>query len=146
MKEKSNQPIAKYPSTSEINGISSITISDKNKALSMDEKFLVKAVKIIEENINETNFDAKKFSEEIGVSRAHLYRKLKALTNQSATEFIRSIRLKQAAELLNQKTATVSEIAYNTGFNNLSYFTYCFKKEFGIVPSMYFLSRMNNPK
>ena len=114
-----------------------VPYGQKNLA-GMDEQFILKAVQIIEKNINEANFDSNKFSEEIGISRAHLYRKLKTLTNQSATEFIRSIRLRHAAELLNQRTATVSEIAYNTGFNNLSYFTSCFKKEFGVVPSEYF--------
>jgi AraC-like DNA-binding protein len=103
----------------------------------LDEQFLQKALNVIEKNINDTSFNTEKFSEELGISRVHLHRKLKALTDQSATEFVRTVRLKQAAVLLHHKSATVSEIAYNTGFNNLSYFSRCFKEEFGVVPSEY---------
>lgn len=109
----------------------------ENHMQSINDKFLVKAFRIIEKNLHDANFNAQKFSREIGISRAHLHRKLKALTNQSATEFTRSIRLKYAAEMLNKNTASVSEIAYLTGFNNLSYFTRCFKEEYGVVPSAY---------
>jgi AraC-like DNA-binding protein len=122
-----------------------ITIPPGNKATSLDEQFLHKALQIIEQNIDETSFNSEKLSKEIGISRAHLHRKLKALTDQSTTEFIRSIRLTRAAELLNQKTATVSEIAYHTGFNNLSYFSRCFKEEFGVVPSEYFSNLKSKP-
>ena len=115
-----------------------IIIPAKSVPLSNDDQFLSKALQIIEKNMDDTSFSTEKFSEEIGISRAHLHRRLKALTMQSATEFIRTIRLKRAAELLNLKTASVSEIAYTTGFNNLSYFTRCFKEEFGVVPSEYF--------
>jgi AraC-like DNA-binding protein len=104
---------------------------------SINDKFLFKAFGIIEKNLHNANFNAQKFSKEIGISRAHLHRKLKALTNQSATEFTRTIRLKYAAEMLNKNAASVSEIAYQTGFNNLSYFTRCFKEEYGVVPSGY---------
>jgi AraC-like DNA-binding protein len=115
-----------------------VLFPSKWNTASIDEQFLLKAVRIIENNINEPGFNAKRFSEEIGISQAHLYRKLKSLTNKSATEFIRSIRLKHAAELLDQRAASISEIAYDTGFNNLSYFTHCFKEEFGMVPSEYY--------
>jgi signal transduction histidine kinase/DNA-binding response OmpR family regulator len=104
---------------------------------SVDEKFLQKALKIVEENMDETEFSAEKLSTEICVSRAHLHRKLKALTGQSATGFIRSIRLKRAIQLLQQNAGNVSEVAYQTGFNNLSYFTRCFKEEYGVLPSSY---------
>jgi AraC-like DNA-binding protein len=109
-----------------------------NQYSAMDEAFLKKAIWIIENNLNETNFNTEILRKEIGISRSHLHRKLKSLTNRSATAFIRSIRLKKAADLLFQRIATVSEIAYDTGFNNLSYFTCCFKKEYGVVPSAYF--------
>lgn len=104
----------------------------------MDEQFLIKAFQIVERNLVDSEFDAEKFRKEIGISRSHLHRKLKSLTNRSTTGFIRWVRLKKAAELLGKRSATVSEIAYETGFNNLSYFTNCFKKEYGVVPSAYF--------
>jgi AraC-like DNA-binding protein len=118
------------------NNANSLNFSKKDVS-GCDEQFLQKAQEIIEKNMQETDFSTEKFCKEIGISRAHLHRKLKALADQSATEFIRTIKLKRAAELLNRRTASVSEIAYNTGFNNLSYFSRCFKEEFGIVPSEY---------
>jgi DNA-binding response OmpR family regulator len=104
---------------------------------STDEKFLQRALDAVEKNIERSDFNAEQFSEAIFVSRAQAHRKLKALTGQSATEFIRSVRLKRAVQLLRQNAGTVSEIAYQTGFNNLSYFTKCFKETYGTVPSMY---------
>jgi transcriptional regulator GlxA family with amidase domain len=74
---------------------------------------------------------------EIGMSRMQLFRKLKALTNQTPSEFIRTIRLKRAAQLLQQKFGNVAEITYEVGFNNLSYFAKCFRELYGVSPSEY---------
>ena len=71
------------------------------------------------------------------MSRMQLYRKLKALTGQSANEFIRTIRLKRAAQLMEQNQLTIAEITYEVGFNDLQYFRECFKKYFGVTPSEY---------
>ena len=103
----------------------------------LDEKFLQRALQLVETNMSEAEFSATDFCEGINMSRAQVHRRLKALTDQSATEFIRCIRLKRAAQLLKQNAATVSEIAYQTGFNNLSYFTRCFKDEYQVLPSVY---------
>ena len=103
----------------------------------LDEKFLQRALQLVETNMSEAEFSATDFCEGINMSRAQVHRKLKALTDQSVTEFIRCIRLKRAAQLLKQNAATVSEIAYQTGFNNLSYFTRCFKDEYQVLPSVY---------
>ncbi|MBD3627477.1 helix-turn-helix transcriptional regulator [Cyclobacterium sp.] len=89
----------------------------------------------MEENIMNTDFDVEVFSREIGMSRTNLHRKLKALTDFSATAFIRVFRLKRAKRLLEQKAGNVSEIAYAVGFNSVSYFDRCFKKHFGKTPS-----------
>jgi DNA-binding response OmpR family regulator len=102
---------------------------------SMDERFLQKALLLVEKNMDATEFSAEQFCDEMGMSRAQVHRKLKALTGQSATHFIRSIRLKRAAQMLKQQSGSVSEIAYQTGFNNLSYFTKCFKEQYGVLPS-----------
>lgn len=104
---------------------------------SADEKFLTQALKIVEDNIDDIGFTVEIFCEQIGMSRASLHRKLKALTNQSTSEFIRKIRLKRAAYLIKKEIGNVSEIAYQTGFNNLSYFSKCFKEEYGLTPSEY---------
>ena len=71
------------------------------------------------------------------MSRKNLLRKIQALTDQSVNEFIRNFRLQRAAQLISGKTASVSEIAYQVGFNNLSYFSKCFKDLFGFLPNEY---------
>jgi AraC-like DNA-binding protein len=105
------------------------------EATSIDERFLQKALHIVEKNMVESDFNIEIFSNELNMSRTQVHRKLTALTGQSATEFIRTLRLKRAAQLLRQKSGSVSEIAYQTGFNNLSYFTKSFKEVFGTAPS-----------
>jgi len=104
---------------------------------SLDEKFLLKALDVIEQNMDESELSAEIFCEKLAMSRANVHKKLKALTDQSTTEFIRTIRLKRAAQLLKQNAGSISEIAYMTGFNNLSYFTKSFKEQFGTLPSEY---------
>jgi signal transduction histidine kinase/DNA-binding response OmpR family regulator len=104
---------------------------------SADESFLIKALNAVEQNMSAAEFGTDEFCAAVNMSRANVHRKLKALTDQSTTEFIRTIRLKRAAQLLLQKSASVSEIAYDTGFNNLSYFTRCFKEVYGVLPSEY---------
>jgi signal transduction histidine kinase/DNA-binding response OmpR family regulator len=104
---------------------------------STDEKFLQNALLLIERNMGEAEFTSAQFCEGMFMSRAHVHRKLKALTGQSAAHFVRTIRLKRAAQLLKHNSASVSEIAYQTGFNNLSYFTRCFKEQYGMLPSNY---------
>jgi DNA-binding response OmpR family regulator/two-component sensor histidine kinase len=109
-----------------------------------DAAFLTKLVKIVEDNIANESFTVENLQKEIGMSRMQLHRKLKALTNQSANDFIRSIRLKRAAQILQQPGVQISEAAYLSGFNHLSYFSKCFKDQFGMLPSDYSKSTANN--
>lgn len=102
-----------------------------------DAEFLEKAVKVIEVNINEESFSVEQLQREIGMSRMQLHRKLKALTNLSASDFIRSIKLKRAAQILKQPGIQIAEAAYLSGFNHMSYFSKCFKDQFGVLPSEY---------
>ena len=104
---------------------------------SADEKFLNRAIGIIEKHMDDFEFDAQTLQEGMNLSRSQLFRKLKALTDQSTTEFIRAIRLKRGAKLLEQKFGNVAEVTYEVGFNNLSYFARCFKKMYGVSPSDY---------
>jgi DNA-binding response OmpR family regulator len=104
---------------------------------SMDEQFLQRALDIVEKHLSDSEFGVETFSKQIGMSRQHLNRKLQALTTHSANDFIRIVRLKRAAQLLEKKSATVTEIAYEVGFNNPAYFAECFRKEFGRSPSQY---------
>jgi signal transduction histidine kinase/ligand-binding sensor domain-containing protein/AraC-like DNA-binding protein len=104
---------------------------------SADEKFLQKAIDFVKENLADADLNIEKMSSELSISRVHLYRKLKAITNQNPTEFIRTIRLKQAAYLLSQGKLNVSEIAYMVGFNSHQYFTNSFQKYFNMSPTDY---------
>lgn len=109
---------------------------------SADEKFLKRVMKIVEDNLGNSAFSAEDFGREVGLSRMQLHRKLTALTGQSASDFIRLMRLKRAAQLLGGQAATVSEIAYEVGFNSLSYFAKAFREQFGVLPNEY-ASRSN---
>ncbi len=106
-------------------------------AKSQDEKFLIKLSTYIEENITKSDLNVESIMEVIGLSRTQLHRKLKALTGLSTTEFIRTIKLKRAAQLLDQNSDTVTQIGYSVGFSDHSYFSKCFKKQYGITPSEY---------
>ncbi len=101
----------------------------------LDEKFIEKALEVVEKNIANTEFSAEDFASQIGMSRSNLHIKLKALTDQSATEFIRVTRLKKAIGLLSEYRYNISEVSYMVGFNSISYFNRCFKQQFGKTPS-----------
>jgi signal transduction histidine kinase/DNA-binding response OmpR family regulator len=104
---------------------------------SSDEKFLKKAMQVVENHISDSSFNVMVFVKEMGMSRSVMYRKLEAVTGQSVNEFIRSIRLKRAAQLLALNEFTISEITYEVGFNDPQYFSKCFSKQFGKTPSAY---------
>lgn len=103
----------------------------------VDEKFLKEALEIVEKNIDVPEFSVEDFSREMYMNRVTLYRKILSLTGRTPIEFIRSIRLKRAAQLLEKSGMTVAEIAYEVGFNNPKNFTKFFKEEFKILPSQY---------
>ncbi|RLD26410.1 MAG: hypothetical protein DRI54_02910, partial [Bacteroidetes bacterium] len=104
---------------------------------SMDEQFLKKVFENVRLHHAKSEFNAKDLGEAIGLSVSQLYRKIKALTGQTTVEFIRTFRLTRAAELLNKKSATIAEIAYEVGFSSPSYFAECFRMHFGKLPSEY---------
>ena len=104
---------------------------------SADDKFVNKAIQTVEDHLMDSTFSVDDFIKEMGMSRSNLHIKLKALTNKSTTEFIRSIRLKKGAVLIKQTDLTISEIAYNTGFASPAYFSKSFKKLFGVLPTDY---------
>lgn len=104
---------------------------------SMDEKLLERALQIVENNIDNEQFNIPTFSSELGVSRTMLFTKIKAWTNYTPNEFITEIRMKRAAQLLEQGKINVSQVSYKVGFKNPKYFTKCFQKKFGLTPSQY---------
>lgn len=114
----------------------SLEVNEK-KVKSVDEKFLGHARSIIEKNIGDCDFDVNNFCIEMGMSRMQLFRKLKALLNQTPNELIRNLRLQHAVQLIRQNYGNIAEITYEVGFNNLSYFAKCFKDKYGLLPSEY---------
>jgi signal transduction histidine kinase/DNA-binding response OmpR family regulator/ligand-binding sensor domain-containing protein len=102
---------------------------------SVDDVFLVKVMAAVEKEIGNENFTVEELGREVGMSRSQLHRKLVALTNQAPNEFIRSMRLQRAMDLLKKDSGTVSEIAYGVGFSDPSYFSKLFHHQFGVRPS-----------
>ena len=104
-----------------------------------DKKTLQKAVEIIHNNISNEDFSFDTFADDMKISKSTLYRKIKSLTGMTTSDFIKDIRLRQAAELLKaDKNITISEVAYSVGFGQPKYFSTCFKKKYGVLPSEYF--------
>lgn len=104
---------------------------------SADEKLMERVTKYINDNLDNPELNVAKIAKEIGISRVHLYRKLKELTNQSTRDFVRNIRLKQAADLLASKNLSVTEVTYATGFSHVSKFSSSFKEFYGCSPKEY---------
>ena len=99
------------------------------------DPFLIKFRDFIEQNLSDSDLSVETVGAELGLSRVQLYRKVKALTGQSPVELLRTARLQKGRELLQTTDKNVSEVAYEVGFTAPSYFTKCFKDEFGISPS-----------
>jgi len=103
----------------------------------VDQKLLTELIDFIEENIQDTGLSADQLSDHIAMSKTQLYRKIKALTSLTPHGLIKYLRLKKAANELKQSEKTVSEVFYETGFNNRSYFYRSFKEAFGVPPGDY---------
>ena len=104
---------------------------------SLDRRFLNKVLALLEEKHSDPTFGVPQMQLALAMSKNQLHRKLKALTNEAPGELLRNFRLKRAAQLLSQNADTVTQIAYQVGFNNLSYFAKCFKELYGVSPSSY---------
>lgn len=104
---------------------------------SADEKLISQVLEIVKKNIDNTDFSVEDLSKAMFMSRATMYKKITALTGITPVEFIRSVRLKHAAQLLEKTQMTVSEIAFDVGFNNIKYFVKYFKEEFNVLPTAY---------
>ena len=107
------------------------------EAESINEKYIAKIARIIEENISDPNLNVKLLCEKSGISNKQLYRLIKKYIGTAPLDYIRSVRLQKAAILLNQNRFTVAEICYMVGFKTPSYFTKCFQNQFGVTPSQY---------
>lgn len=108
---------------------------EKPQTIIKEDAFLLKFRDFVEKNMADSDLSVETIGAELGLSRVQLYRKVKALTGQSPVELLRTARLQKGRELLQTTDKNVSEIAYEVGFTAPSYFTKCFKDEFGISPS-----------
>ena len=126
LRKKIQHRLANYPNSKSLKN---------NSFIKPELNFLSKVHAIVETNLHDEEFSIQQLCNEIGMSRAQLYRKFNALTDQSLGKFIRSKRLNKAKFLMEIQGLNVSEAAYDSGFKNLSHFSYIFKEEFGFSPS-----------
>lgn len=102
---------------------------------SMDDVFLKKAMDVVERHMGDEKFSIEQFSGEMNMSRVQLHRKITALTNHSARDFVRYLRLHRGMDLLKRNAGTIAEVAYTVGFASPAYFTKCFHEQFGYPPN-----------
>jgi len=107
---------------------------DTSNATSIDKEFIEKVLSYIHERIGDPDLNVESLASQLNLSRSQFYRKIKALTNQTANEFIRNIRLLKAKQIIETGNSNISEVCYQVGFSSPSYFTKCFKSHFGILP------------
>ncbi len=110
---------------------------DEFKVASIDQKFLQQTISAISKFLQDSNFTVEKLAQEMAMSRSLLHKKLISLVGESPSDLIRRIRLNKAVKLIEQKAFNISEVAFEVGFNNPSYFAKCFQKQFGFSPSQY---------
>ena len=103
----------------------------------VDEEFLLRVIQIVNDHLEDPDFGVDKLARKVAMSPPILYKKIKAVTNMSVNEFVKSIRLKKAAQLLQEGNMTVYEVAFAIGYNDRKYFSQEFKKYFGKTPSEY---------
>ncbi|MBT8184295.1 MAG: response regulator, partial [Eudoraea sp.] len=104
---------------------------------SLDQAFLKQVLELFEENYSDSQFGVPQMQKKLGMSKTALHTKIKALTNHPPGELLRNFRLKRSVQLLLQKGDNISQVAYDVGFNSLSYFTRCFKQYYKAAPSEY---------
>ena len=102
-----------------------------------DEDFLNKALRFVEKNMDNSEYSVDELSDDMAMSRATLFRKMRSVIGMSPTDFIRNTRLKRAAQLITEGRLSVTEIAYYVGYSSPGHFTKSFKKEFGVLPTQY---------
>ena len=126
-------------------GKSGLLIPTELSITSVDERLLQKAIDYVMGNIDDSNLTVDRIAREIGMSRTNFYRKIKALTNLSAAEFLRTIKMNHAAELLKTNKVRISEVAAMVGFSDNDYFRESFKKQFGLTPTDFMASQEKSP-
>lgn len=110
---------------------------EKVEVKGYDEELMERIMKVVNENLSDSDFNVEKMCDEVGVSRTQLHRKLKEMTGVPTSEFLRNIRLNEAARLIRERKINITQVSYMVGFANNSHFSTAFKKYFGISPSEY---------
>jgi len=149
LREKMRQRLSsQLRELTEIKAVSGVTPIIENIELShlnlVDKEFLEKAIALVNEFMENSEFGVNLLSKKLAMSRPILYKKLKAITNMSVNDFIKSLKLKKAAELLLEKDLIVYEVAYAVGYNDCKYFSKEFKKQFGKTPTEYINGEVGN--
>lgn len=134
------------PTNQDLRGKLEIPDINTSTIAPQDTEFEIAVKDIILKHLSDADFSVTTLCKEIGYSRPQLYRKLQASNGMSPSEYIREIRLQKAAELLRNKVGNVSEVAFQTGFNNLSYFSKIFQERFGNSPSEFSKKQNKTPK
>ncbi len=111
--------------------VENVEVKGNNDAL------MERIMKTINENLQDPDFNVDRLTEEVGLSRTQLHRKMKEITGISTGEFIRNLRLQQAARLIKEGKVNIAQVAYSVGFNNQTYFSTVFKKYYGLTPTEY---------
>lgn len=112
---------------------------------SLDKQLMEKAMQCMEKNMDNAEYSVESLSQDIGIDRTYLYRKMQAIVGQPPSEFMRSVRLKRAAHLLESSRLPVQQISYMVGFNTPRYFSSYFKEMFGVTPSQYIQMKREQP-
>ena len=115
------------------NSINTSVLSENTTSL--DKEFMTSVLSYINENISDEKLNVEYLAGELLLSRSKLYRKIKALTGSTANEFIRTVRLERAKQIIEVSEDTISEVCYQVGFSSPSYFTKCFKDKYGFLPT-----------
>jgi len=127
-----------YREKLKLNYLNQLKIEPSNiTTTSKDKDFIEKAIKVVEEFMSDTEFDIKAFASDMAVSPSTMLRKMKAITGESSNKFIRTLRLKRAAQLLQSSQLSVTEICYEVGFSSQKHFSATFKKQFELSPTAY---------
>ncbi len=116
-------------------------LEESDTIVDSDKQFLHLFIEQLNRFYQDSEISVEKISENIGVSRVHLYRKVKEITGLSPVDYIRNFRLAKAVQLLDQKRFSISEIAYQTGFSSPAYFSKCFRDLFKMTPTEYLENR-----
>ncbi|MFN0213470.1 MAG: helix-turn-helix domain-containing protein [Saprospiraceae bacterium] len=114
-----------------------INPAPENTYKTFENSFLKKVIVLVEQHYDDTSFGIRELATDLWLSPSQLYRKLRALTGRSPAIFVRSLRLLKAKDLLLHTDLTITEVAYQTGFSELTYFSHAFSVEFGVCPSTF---------